>query len=110
MVQMRANPEGKKIFRVKSVNGRGKVTIEEEKGGATEAVPGRALFRRLATPPYLTTKLIASLFPSNRVPVSVLFPVSVLGTFVGVELIINGATWSVSAVGVRNRLSRLPIR
>jgi hypothetical protein len=34
----------------------------------------------------------------------------VLGTFVGVELIINGATWSVSAVGVRNRLSRLPIR
>jgi hypothetical protein len=65
MVQMRANPEGKKIFRVKSVNGRGKVTIEEEKGGATEAVPGRALFRRLATPPYLTTKLIASLFPSS---------------------------------------------
>jgi uncharacterized membrane protein HdeD (DUF308 family) len=33
-----------------------------------------------------------------------------LGTFVGVELIINGATWSASAVGVRKGLSRLPIR
>jgi uncharacterized membrane protein HdeD (DUF308 family) len=31
----------------------------------------------------------------------------VLGTFVGIDLIVNGVTWSVLAVGVRNGLARL---
>jgi uncharacterized membrane protein HdeD (DUF308 family) len=31
----------------------------------------------------------------------------VLGMFVGIDLIVNGATWSVLAVGVRNGLARL---
>jgi uncharacterized membrane protein HdeD (DUF308 family) len=30
-----------------------------------------------------------------------------LGMFVGIDLIVNGVTWSVSAVGVRNGLTRL---
>jgi uncharacterized membrane protein HdeD (DUF308 family) len=31
----------------------------------------------------------------------------VLGTFVGIDLIVNGVTWSVLAVGVRNGVARL---
>jgi uncharacterized membrane protein HdeD (DUF308 family) len=31
----------------------------------------------------------------------------VLGTFVGIDLIVNGVTWSVLAVGVRNGLASL---
>jgi uncharacterized membrane protein HdeD (DUF308 family) len=34
----------------------------------------------------------------------------VLGMFVGIELIVNGVTWSVLAVGVRNGLARLTSR
>jgi uncharacterized membrane protein HdeD (DUF308 family) len=34
----------------------------------------------------------------------------VLGTFVGIDLIVNGVTWSALAVGVRNGLARLTSR
>jgi uncharacterized membrane protein HdeD (DUF308 family) len=31
----------------------------------------------------------------------------VLGLFVGIDLIVNGLTWSMVAIGVRNGLARL---
>ncbi len=34
----------------------------------------------------------------------------VLGLFVGIELIVNGATWSVIAVSVRNGLAKLTLQ